>query len=499
MDTREEAELAGPDFSRQGILESYHSLIDLLKVRYSYTKLRGIDWERVRQAFLPRVQPAEAGRDMAGYYRALYDLAQSIRDAHVQVGAVDPAVRVAPILELARRTEGSLGARVVETSDGRFIVNFLDPKGPAAKAGWQFGTEVLAVDGVPMAERIDGLPWATPESTAEGVRLAQLAFALSFPADARTTVEYRLPGESERRRVTLTAGKDLATAPPSPPAPEPIRFRELEGGYGYVAWNAFDNPLHKIAVFEEFLGRFSVAPGIVIDLRDNGGGSVTLLYTMASYLFTARRPAPLHWIDTDVYDEKANGLVRRFESDEQLSAPKPELAYGGAVVVLVNEGSASAAEYLPQLLQRQGRAIVVGEHGTDGAGGVVDQVAMPGTITFRFTKGRSVFAGTDEVNLEGKGVTLDVRVPVTEESERAKRDGKDPVLEAGLVALRAEAERRTAERLTGTTWQWTASFDAAARRVSVENPGAYTLALGKDGRGPHLIYQVVERASRVSS
>ena len=80
------------------------------------------------------------------------------------------------------------------------------------------------------------------------------------------------------------------------------------------------------------------------------------------------------------------------------------------------------------------------------------------------------------VNLEGKGVTLDVRVPVTEESERAKRDGKDPVLEAGLVALRAEAERRTAERLAGTTWPWTASFDAATRRVGIENPGAYTLA-----------------------
>ena len=75
-----------------------------------------------------------------------------------------------------------------------------------------------------------------------------------------------------------------------------------------------------------------------------------------------------------------------------------------------------------------------------------------------------------------------MRVPVTEEGERAKRDGRDPVLEAGLVALRAEAERRTAERLTGTTWQWTASFDAAARRVGVENPSACTLALGKDGR-----------------
>ena len=481
MDTREEAAVEGPDFSGQGILESYHSLVDLLAVRYSYTKLRGIDWERVRKTFLPRVQAADAKGDMPAYYRALFDLAKSIRDAHVQVAAVDPQVRVAPYLDLARRTAGSLGAGIVETSDGRFVVTFLDPKGPGALAGWRFGTEILSVDGVPMGERVDGLPYATPESTPEGVRTAQLAFALSFPEGAPATVEYRQPGEAERRRATLTAAKGFATRPPAPPAREPISFKELEGGFGYVQWQAFDDPLHKIAVFEKFLEQFHAAPGIVIDLRDNGGGSVALFQTLASYLFTARRPAPLHWIDTDAYDERANGLVRSFAGDYVVSAPKPELAYTGAVVVLVNENSASAAEYMPQFLQRQGRALVVGQHGTDGAGGIVDQVALPGSITFRFTKGRSVFAGTDEPNLEAKGVTLDVRVPITEESERAKQEGRDPVLEAGLVALSAGAARRTAERLSGTTWQWTALLDASARRAPVENPAAYTLALAKDG------------------
>jgi hypothetical protein len=49
---------------------------------------------------------------------------------------------------------------------------------------------------------------------------------------------------------------------------------------------------------------------------------------------------------------------------------------------------------------------VVGEHGTEGAVGYAERVFMPGTITFQYTKGRIYFAGTEELNLEAKGVAL---------------------------------------------------------------------------------------------
>ena len=123
-------------------------------------------------------------------------------------------------------------------------------------------------------------------------------------------------------------------------------------------------------------------------------------------------------------------------------------------MVLVDEKSASAAEYFPQYLQQQGRAIVVGEHGTEGAGGYIERAKLPGTITFQFTKGRSVFVGTDEYNLEAKGVSLDIRVPITEENEKAKLEGRDPVLEAGIAALRAGGNQRAIKRLVGRKWQW---------------------------------------------
>lgn len=481
MNVREPAAVASPDFSKQGILESYNSLLDMLAVRYAYTELRGLDWANIRAEYLPRVEAADAAGDMAAYYGLLFDLAQSIRDSHVQVTSQDAEMRVKNLLRVAEAFSSNLGAGVSQLSDGRVVVTYLDPNGPAAEAGWTFGTEIVRVDGVPIGERIAGLPLLTAESTEEGVRLQQMRFALAFPAGAQVTVVYRLPGEQEPRSATLTAGEAYRSSPESGPAAEEISFRQLDGGHGYIQWRAFNDPLYKLAVWEKFLATFKDAPGLVIDLRGNGGGNLGLMYTMASYLFTAEQPAPEHWLDSYVYDEQAGDLVLARASDYTISSPKPELTYLGPVAVLVDDESASAAEYMPQFLQRQGRALVVGAHGTDGAGGVVEHVAMPGTITFNFTKGRTVFAGTDEYNLEGKGVTLDVRVPVTEESERAKLDGGDPLLDAAVVALTEAGAEQAAAQLTAAPWQWTVSLSADGTQSSLDDPASYTLSFGEDG------------------
>ena len=486
MDILEEAAASSPDFSDQGILESYNSLIDVLKERYSYTELRGLDWEQIRQEYLPQVEAADKAGDLTAYYTALNKLALSIHDAHVYLFATNSELFSDYKKEIDELFGGGLGAVVVELSDGRFVVTFLDPEGPGAKAGWEVGTEIVSVDGVPIGERVDMLPLSDSAGNPEVIRLKQTTLALAFPVGAETTIEYQLPGNSDLRSATLTAVQDAYLFVPGPePASDSISYKLLDNDMYYIQWNAFDDELYKIAVWEKFLEQAIVAPGIIIDMRHNSGGAVALLNTIVSYLFTAEKPAHAHWFDSYVYDDKTGDLVKEFSTDYLLSSPKPELAYKGAVVVLVGEGSASAAEYLPQFLQRQGRAIVVGEHGTEGAGGFVETVTMPGGFYFFFTKGRTFFAGTDELNLEAKGVTLDVRVPITLENELAKQQGQDVVLEAGMKALGEEVARQTIERLPGTTWQLTLLQEAGTEspiKAVIEDPTAYTITFGEDGQ-----------------
>jgi hypothetical protein len=64
-------------------------------------------------------------------------------------------------------------------------------------------------------------------------------------------------------------------------------------------------------------------------------------------------------------------------------------------------------------------------------GGSVDDVAMPGDETFRFTQGRAVDPDGN-IHIEGIGVVPDIRVPLTEETLFS---AGDPVLEAALAFL----------------------------------------------------------------
>ena len=60
---------------------------------------------------------------------------------------------------------------------------------------------------------------------------------------------------------------------------------------------------------------------------------------------------------------------------------------------------------------------------------------MPGGVTFQYTMGRTTFAGSATPNIEATGVTPDIRVPVSLETELAKRGGADPVMAAAIAEL----------------------------------------------------------------
>jgi len=85
------------------------------------------------------------------------------------------------------------------------------------------------------------------------------------------------------------------------------------------------------------------------------------------------------------------------------------------------------------------------------------------------------------MNLEGKGVTLDVRVPITEKNERAKFDGGDPVLEAAVEVLAEEGVRIARGRLAGTSWRLQRIFAAPEAPAQTKVPEGYKIAFAEDG------------------
>ena len=123
---------------------------------------------------------------------------------------------------------------------------------------------------------------------------------------------------------------------------------------------------------------------------------------------------------------------RNSSYDWPLSAPDPAAYFPGDVVVLIDPSCGSSCEFFTAMLQSSGRATVVGQYASNGAGGSIKHAALPGGLSFQYPYTGVVFDGTNDLVLEAKGVEPDVRVPVTLESEAARIAGEDPVLAAGL-------------------------------------------------------------------
>ncbi|MCB0092459.1 MAG: META domain-containing protein [Caldilineaceae bacterium] len=492
MNTMERSEEASPDFSDQGILESFNSLIDVLAERYAYTELRGLDWEEIRQANLPQVEAADADNDIAAYYILLYDLAISIADAHVSATA-DSNIEaiVAHAKRFGEQTAGNVGATVIamsgamtetEAADDKVVVFSVGDGTPAAEAGWMPGTEIVSVNGQSPAERLAEVPLLRGTGVAEVRRAAQANLFLSFPLSQTVTIGYRLPDASQVMTATMDTGSyDTGQHAAETANHTPITYEPV-GGYAIVRWNDFIHYIvPKIAVLEEALAieKNQSTAGVILDLRGNSGGWLELYEIMASYFFTADQPMATHVFDWYSYDATVGDLVKAYAVDYMASAPRPELAYTGPLVILIDQNCASACEYFTQHLQLLGRATVVAQYRSEGAGGPIERVTMPGGISFQYTVGRTTFAGTDEPNLEAKGVEPDVRVPVTLETEQAKQRGEDPVLQAAI----AELDRLTdpAVRLTSTTWRWVLEYSPSGEQTAIDEADGYTITFAEDG------------------
>ncbi|VAW37162.1 hypothetical protein MNBD_CHLOROFLEXI01-2677, partial [hydrothermal vent metagenome] len=116
-----------------------------------------------------------------------------------------------------------------------------------------------------------------------------------------------------------------------------------------------------------------------------------------------------------------------------------DFRYNGRIVVLVGPDCASACEFFSFVMTLQDRATIIGFYPTAGLGGSVDDVAMPGDETFRFTQGRAVDP-EGNIHIEGIGVVPDIIVPLTEETLFSEGD---PLMDAAISFLNGEASEVT--------------------------------------------------------
>ncbi|MBP6440798.1 MAG: hypothetical protein KA259_04255, partial [Caldilineaceae bacterium] len=415
MELYEPDTFALDDFSDLNYVEGFDAMLDKMSKEYAFTEYKGIDWEAIRAEMRPRFEEAEANNDPQAYRLALRDFVRMIPDGHVGGGFMSEGFREA--------TSGGLGIAIRELDDGKIIVNYLTVGGPADTAGVELGATILEMNGQPAGDYVGQIEAAyrSPFSSEHVKRLQQLRYATSAPLGTDVTITFQNPDADAPATVTLTTANEVESFLASSfnvgrsGTELPVEFEILDSGVGYAQIFSFsDNELLSAQLWERLMRTLNEqgVPGLIIDMRQNGGGSGFLADQMAAYLFDEE----LELGNSGFYDEKTGDFFFDPNTVDRFYPPEDEsLRYGGDVAVIVGPNCASACEFFSYDLTQQDRAEIIGSYPTSGLGGSIGVFVMPDFESLQFTVGRAVDMN-GEIHIEGKGVAPTVRVPVTEET-----------------------------------------------------------------------------------
>jgi retinol-binding protein 3 len=199
----------------------------------------------------------------------------------------------------------------------------------------------------------------------------------------------------------------------------------LDGNVGYIKFNMFAPADVCSETAAAALGFVANADAIILDLRDNGGGSPGMVAFIASYLFD--KPTHLNSLWTRKTDTTQQWWTLPVVPGRRMPTTP--------VFVLTSSRTFSGAEEFTYDLKNQKRAVIVGET-TGGAAHLVRSERISDHFMMGVPFARAINP-VSKTNWEGTGVEPDVKVASADALTRAQR------LAAEKVAPAADAVPRT--------------------------------------------------------
>lgn len=280
----------------------------------------------------------------------------------------------------------------VDTTTEYLTVTTPIPGSPAESAGLLPGDQVIAIDGKDMTG-VD----------AEVARLQVLG-----PAGTTVVLTILREGVSEPLEFSIVRAKiTIASA----------SGKMLDNGIAYVQVTTFGSNTtpELLATLQELMAQNP--KGIILDLRNNGGGYLQTAIEVASQFMGE---------GVVMYEEYGDGTRDTYEAIPNGLATDTNIP----MLVLINEGSASASEIVAGALQDTGRAKLVGTV-SYGKGSVQNWIPLSGDNgAVRITIAKWLTPKENTIN--EIGLTPDYQIDLTPEDRQA---GLDPQLDKAVEIL----------------------------------------------------------------
>lgn len=292
---------------------------------------------------------------------------------------------------LQETTQGEFGGLGIEIGEQDGYIKIITPidDSPAQRAGILSGDLIIEIDGKPLREMLIN----------DAVNLMR--------GEIGTTIDIRIMRDGELEPLDFTLTRDVI-------AVASVRHRQLEPGYVYLRISQFKvntgNEVEK--ALAEIREQNPELKGLVLDLRNNPGGILQASVQVVDAFVTSGKI---------VYTQGRNN-----ETEMEFFADEQDPSGGVPLVVLINSGSASAAEIVAGALQDLGRGVIMGTR-SFGKGSVQSVMPIGENRAIKLTT--SLYFTPEGRSIQAQGIQPDIEV---EEALVTRATGRTGYTEADL-------------------------------------------------------------------
>jgi carboxyl-terminal processing protease len=292
-------------------------------------------------------------------------------------------------------TRGEYGGLGLEVTMEEGLVKVISPMDgtPAAKAGIKSGDLIATIDGMQI----------------QGLTLSEAVDKMRGPVNSQIRLMVLRKGEKKPLEITLTRAIIRV---------ESVRWRQ-EGDISYIRITTFneqteDGIERAVELTKAKIG--NKLRGIVLDLRNNPGGLLDQAISVSDAFLDQ--------------GEIVSTRGRRAGDTQRYNARSGQMFSSVPVVVIINEGSASASEIVAGALQDQKRARVVGTR-SFGKGSVQTVIPLSGGVDGALRLTTAKYYTPSGRSIQATGIDPDILVEQKAEDD-SEADAKDRLSEANL-------------------------------------------------------------------
>lgn len=285
--------------------------------------------------------------------------------------------------DISEKTKGEfcgIGAYISQgKNDNSLKVAGVVKGGPAEKAGIKKGDIIVEIDG----ENIQGKDSSYAVSKMKGKK--------------GTNVSISVMRKGNKKTITFNIKREVIHD-------NTVSYKMLDNNIGYISVSAFETVTKKQFKSAVDCLEKKNEKGLIIDLRDNGGGLLDTALDMLDQILPKKLV---------VYTKDKNGVAEEYytKDDKEIKIP---------IVILVNGNSASASEVFCGALRDYGKAKLLGTK-TFGKGIVQSSFAFRDGTGLKFTT--SKYYTPKGINIHGTGFEPDIKVKSNGKMTALKESG----------------------------------------------------------------------------